>query len=246
MQPVGEAAAQQIVAALEKCGGDAARVRGAQDAGAPLDGLGENLACFGRGDFEIGDEQDEFQRSVHLAPQRLRTRARDGEAAECRGRGVVGMAFEFRAQFVEFVPPELGFADCLEPVQDAEPHRHTAAEPPRPRHLALDVPRKPERLDPGGLEEKCRSIRDDLRMLDALCTLHGHEVRDAQRDTEAVVAGAEIGGRRRHACGHDFHRTHETAAGACRSNVESVLLRWMLSVGRWTLDARPAAGAFRI
>src|SRR5207237_612947 len=101
----------------------------------------------------------------------------------------------------------------IQSVQQPEPHGHAAAEPAGPRHFALDVPAKAERLHACRVEKSRGRFVENPRVLRRLCAPHGDMVVDAQRHSKAVKPRPEIGSRSGHA-GCNAGHTHRGSASA--------------------------------
>src|SRR5688572_15870648 len=89
---IGEGAAQRLIFAGGKSGGDGAGVSGILDRLETIDARWKEAACFGRRDFEIGDEKDEMQLGGDGKHPGLEA-ADNVESPIARGRGIVWVPF---------------------------------------------------------------------------------------------------------------------------------------------------------
>ena len=118
--------------------------------------------------------------------------AGDDKAAKLGGRGVVGMALKLGTKLEDLGALERAIEQGIERVEHAQPHRDTAAEPARARHLALDHAGKCKGLAAGRAEKSAGGLLRHRTRFEPVRARDRDEVIDLQGDAEAIKAGAEI------------------------------------------------------
>ena len=179
----------------------------------------QNLARPPGFQFEPRDQYHEFQFLADLVPLHRSSRRDHTEPAERRRRGIVGVAFEFRAEPKNFLPVERRICERVEAVQNPEPHRHAAAEPPRSRHIAGYLPRKSETPFFRPPEKQIRSLARHLTRISAFALRHFDRVVESQCHAQAIEARTQIRRRSRHSHPHAFHGLHNAKTPPPRKDI---------------------------
>ena len=170
-------------------GGDAAGIRAGFRRAEAVDVFGKNAPCVRRGDFEIGDEEDEMQLGADFKARDFISPG-DRKSSE-RGRcGVVGVAFEFGADLEKRGAVERGSGEFIEAGEEAEADGDAAAQAAAARDFTSDLPGEGEWLGFCLLEECFRGGGGHRVKCGAAFAGDGDLVKDAQRHAEGVVAGA--------------------------------------------------------
>ena len=116
--------------------------------------------------------------------------AGDNKAAKLGRRGVVGMAFKLGTKLEDLGALERAVKQGIERVEHAQPHRYTAAEPARARHLALDHAGKCKGFAAGRAEKSAGGLLRHCTRFEPVRARDRNEVVDLQGDAEAIKAGA--------------------------------------------------------
>ena len=170
-------------------GGNSAGIRATARGSEAGDGVGEGAPCVGRGDFKIGDEEDEVQVGIDCKTRDLFSTG-DGETSEGGGGGVVGVAFEFGADLEKRGAVERGSGEFIEAGEEAEADGDAAAHAATAGDFAFDFPGKRKRLGFCLLEKHFGGGGGHRVKCGAAFAGDGDLVKDAQRHAEGVVAGA--------------------------------------------------------
>jgi len=140
VQPVAHGTAEKVVVTRSKSRGDESRVGDGADGIGAVD-LGRKHAAGRIGiDLVIGDEKDKAQLRGDVATEVNPVRPRSGKSAEGSGSGIVRVPLEIGADPVESAAIQRTPVDFVESVQDAESHRHAAAQTARTGDIAFDRP----------------------------------------------------------------------------------------------------------
>ena len=106
-----------------------------------IDPSRKNPACFAGRDLKIGNEQDEVECTRDRECLAMFS-SDDIESTEKRWGGIVGMAFEFRADFEDIVAPQWTSAEFVQRLNGSEANGYAAAEPVGPRNVSSDAATK--------------------------------------------------------------------------------------------------------
>ena len=131
--------------------------------------------------------------------------AHDIETAVGRGRGIIGMALQFRADFENLLPLERAVGQFIQTVNHAEAHGDAAAKTTTRGDVSGDGTGKRERLALRAFEKRGGGGANHRAGRPAAAARNRHVVVEAKRDPEAVEPGSEIGRARRNSDGDLLH-----------------------------------------
>ncbi len=212
VEPVLHRSAQQIVVSAGEGRGDQGGVGAVFDRVAVIyyprqgdaRGIGLHLGC--------GYEHDETKVGRNVATEVDAIRTRGGEPSERRGRGVVRVSLEAGAHTVELDIVKRSSGQPVEPLEDAQPNGHAAAEAAGAGNIARDAPCEIEMGDARDLEKGGRgSVRHGVG-LSRLRSPHRDAAVECQSHAETIETRAEIGAGRRNAEGHLIHISPKSLA----------------------------------
>ncbi|HEY2139939.1 MAG TPA: hypothetical protein VGH00_07660, partial [Chthoniobacterales bacterium] len=135
VKTISESAAEQLVFARGKGGGDCACVTRIFDSVQSIDAGRKQPARFGGGNFKVGHEEHEMElcgNGKHLALDS----SHDIETPVTRGRGIIGMTFERDAELENFRAFEWPASKLVQPVKNADPDGRAAPEPAGRRYVS--------------------------------------------------------------------------------------------------------------
>ena len=134
------------------------------------------------------------------------------ETAVGRGRGIIGMTLQFRADFEDLLPLEGAAGEDIQAMNHPVPHRHAASEAAGRGNVAGDRAGKWERLALGAFEEGVG--RGANQRVDRPAAARNRDVViEAKGDPEAIEPGSEIGRARRNSDGDLLHLVGSDYAG---------------------------------
>ena len=131
--------------------------------------------------------------------------AHDIETAVGRGRGIVGMALQFRADFENLLPLERAAGQFIQTVNHPEAHGSTAAKTTTRGDTSGDGTGKRERLARRAVEKRGGGDANHRAGPSTSTARNRHVIIEAKRDPEAVEPGSEIGRARRNSNGDVWH-----------------------------------------
>ncbi len=118
--------------------------------------------------------------------------ADDVETAIAGGRGIIGMTFEFGADFEQVKALERTARQLVQAMEDAKPNRHTATEAARSWNLTRDGGREREGLERRAFKEILRGRARHWARRRSSPARDGHVVIKMESDPETIEAGAEV------------------------------------------------------
>ena len=186
---IGQRPPQIVVVAARQSRGDKASVAARLNRAQAIDFVRQDPARFGRLDFKSGNQKDKMQ--VRIDRKLLvAIVARNNKAAKLGRRGVVGMALKLGTKLEDPGALERAIKQGIEPVEHSQPYRHTAAQPARSRHLALDYAGKGKGLAAGCAKKSAGCLLRHCTRFEPVRARDCHQVVELQGDTEAIEAGA--------------------------------------------------------
>ena len=204
MKMINESAAQRLIFPRSEGRGNGASVSAIFHGVQSIDARREETPGVFGGDLEIRNKKREMQLAgdgEHLA---LET-SDNVEATIGRRPGVVGMAFQVRTRFKNFVALQRTIRQFVQSVQDAKAHGYAAAEATRLRDIACDRTGKRKRPTPG-LLEKCLGRRTNhSRHRPPTSARNGDVIVKTERDAQAIETWSKIGSACRDADGDLLH-----------------------------------------
>lgn len=219
VQMIGEGALELLVLAGSKGGGDRAGVPATLHRLEPVDSRRQNPARLLGCDFEAGDQQNEMQLGRDRKHLAMRT-PHDVESAICGGGGVVGMSFQFGANFEKFLPLKRPTRELVQAMENSQPNGGAAAETTGPRDVPLDRAGKGECFAFGEFEKEpgCRTNHCTARA--PFAPRDSDMIVNAQGHAEAIEARTEIRGARWNADRNSLHSVSFSGSRSRKQNAE--------------------------
>ena len=154
---IGQSPAQILVVAARQGGGDEASVAAGLNRAQAIDFVRQDPARFRRLDFKSGNQKDKAQvrldRKLWCRLWRATTKPPNSA-----GAALSGWPSSSAQSLEDLGALERAIEQGIERVEHAQPHRDTAAEPARARHLALDHAGKCKGLAAGRAEESAGGL----------------------------------------------------------------------------------------
>src|SRR4051794_29710931 len=125
--------------------------------------------------------------------------ANDIETTVAGRRGIVGVPFQFRADFEEITALERTARQLVQSMEDSKPDGHTAAEATGFWNFAGDGAGEGEGAEGSAFKKMPRGRARHGPQMRSSPARDGHVVIKTESDPEAIEAGAEVGCARRNA-----------------------------------------------
>ena len=204
MKMIGEGAPQPFVISRSKGRGNRARIPGAFDGLEAVDSRWKQAPGVAGGYFKIRNEENKMKLGRY--GKRLPVQSADDiEATVTGGRGIIGMAFQFRADFEKVAAFERTAGQLVQAIKDSEPDRHAASEAAGLRNFAGDGAGEGKRPEARAFKEMVGRRTPHWAGSRPSPARDGHVVIKTKGNPEAIKARAKVRCARRNADGDLMH-----------------------------------------